>query len=162
MNKNVSQQQLVTSIFILLWIFIINVASPMITTVPPWPMFFVAICIALTGDVKKVFLSGLTGILLLGVLNLCLVALAPIIGELVAVLFLTFVVLAIILVGENWLPICLNNITFAYITVGTINLDIVGESFVGWLLMFVIGGAIIFGGIILINIISGKIFAKKD
>lgn len=162
MNKNVSTQQIVTSIFVLIWIFIINLASPMITTTSPWPMFFVAICIALVGDVKKVYLSGLVGILLLGGLNFLLVAVAPIIGETAAVIILTFIVLAIIIVGENWLPLCLNNITFAYIAVGTINLDIIGESFVGWLLMFVIGGAIIFIGILLINILSGKLFANKD
>lgn len=38
-----TKEEVITSIVILLWIFAVNLITPMITTAPAWPMFFVTI-----------------------------------------------------------------------------------------------------------------------
>lgn len=74
---------------------------------------------------------------------------------------LLFLVLALIIVGGSFFPLFFNNITFAYLTICTIDLTIIETSFMNWLLMFVIGGAIILAGAIVIAAVIGKLFVKK-
>lgn len=165
MNKKVTKQALVTSIFILFWIFAINIVTPMITSAPAWPMFFVTIFFfVLGGDVKQIpsiFLSGFVGILLAFVVYSILGVIAPVLGVAGATALLIFIALAIIIVGGNWFPMFLNNITFGYLTVCAIDLTIIPERFAGWMLMLLIGGPIILGGALLLATLAGKICKNK-
>lgn len=71
-----------TSVLLLVWIFIINIATPHITVIPQWPMYF--ICIFLEGAnpkaLPKIFASTITGVVLLLAGYLILTVIAPIIG----------------------------------------------------------------------------------
>lgn len=165
MNKEVSKQQLYTSIFIWLWIFFINIATPLITTAPPWPMFFVTIFFfALGADVnqiKTIFLSGIVGIVGTYIALQLLNFLTPIIGMVPSLAIILGAILALIIIGGNWLPVCFNNITFAYLTICTINFEIIESSWIGWLVMFIVGGGIILGGALFIAVTVGKHFEGK-
>ena len=72
-----------------------------------------------------------------------------------------FVILGLVIVGGAYLPIVLNNITFAYLTVATINMELIGTHFLNWLLMLFIGGAIILGGCLILLKLLMSHFAKK-
>lgn len=164
--KKSTKQEVVTSVFIFLWIFLINVVTPIITTAPAWPMFFVTIFFfTLGGDVKQIpsiFLSGFVGISSALVLVKLLGVLAPVMGEVPAMTLLLFIVLALIIVGGNFFPLFFNNITFAYLTICGINMAMIEKSFTSWMLMFVIGGPIILGGAMAIFALVGKAFKVKE
>lgn len=164
MFKKASKQQIVTSVITFLWIFAINIITPMITSAPAWPMFFVTIFFAVSGgnvkEIKSIILSGFVAICMLYLLNKILGVLSPVMGGTAALALLIFIVLALIIVGGNFFPLFLNNYTFGYLTIGTIDFSIIEERFVGWLLMFLIGGAIILGGVLAISILVGKAFSK--
>lgn len=165
MLKKASKKEIVTSVGILFWIFLVNIVTPMVTSAPPWPMFFVTIFFfTLGGDVKQIlsiFLSGLIGICISFIVIKLLGLLTPIIGGTAAMAILLFVVLALIIVGGSFFPLFFNNITFAYLTICTIDLAIIETSFINWLLMFLIGGAIILAGALVIAATVEKLFAEK-
>lgn len=165
MFEKASKQQVVTSIFIWLWIFIINISTPLITSAPPWPMYFVTIFFFLLGGdpkkIKSIYLSGIVGICGTYITLQLLKVLGPIIGMVPALLILLLIVLGLIIVGGNFFPLFFNNMTFAFLTVCTINFEIIESSFVNWILMFLIGGTIILGGALLIAVLVGKRFEKK-
>ena len=165
MFKKASKQEVMTSVGILFWIFLVNIVTPMVTSAPPWPMFFVTIFFfTLGGDVKQIssiFLSGLVGIGSAFIVFKLLGVLTPILGGTAAMALLLFLVLALIIVGGSFFPLFFNNITFAYLTICTIDLTIIETSFMNWLLMLVIGGTIILAGAIVIAAAIGKLFVKK-
>lgn len=161
-----SKQELVTSIGIFIWILLVNIAAPLITSVPPWPMFFVTIFFfTLGGDPKNIsmiFASGFVGLFSTFVLFKLLGVFAPTFGELPTTLVILTFILGLIIIGGCYFPICLNNITFAYLTIATINPEIIESHFVGWTLMFLIGGAIILGGALVIAVTIGKKFETAE
>lgn len=165
MLKKASKQEIVTSVCILLWIFVVNVATPMITSLPAWPMFFVTIFFFTLGanvkQIPTIFLSGIMGILSAFVLIKLLGVMAPVLGEVSATLILLFSVLAIIIVGGNFLPVLFNNITFCYLTVCTIDMALIEGSTTGWLLMHIVGGMVILAGALLISIMVDKCFKER-
>lgn len=166
MNKDVSKQQVLASVFILIWIFIINVVTPLVTTLPAWPMFFVTIFFFILGgdlkNIKVVFLSGFVGITLTYLVFALVGVFAPIIGELPATAILLFLALGLIIVGGNWFPVCLNNIAFAYMTAATVDLTIINSSStIGWLIMLFVGGAAILGGALGGVMLADKICNKE-
>lgn len=165
MLKKGSKQEVVTSVFIFLWIFIINIGTPLVTSWPAWPMFFVTIFFFIMGgDIKKIpsiFLSGLVGIGSAFILIKLLGLLGPVIGETPATALLLGAVLALIIIGGNFAPGLFNNVAFAYLTVCGIDLTIIENRFVGWVVMHTIGGGIILSGALLIFMVVGKIFEKK-
>ena len=166
MFKKASKQEIVTSIGMLIWIFLVNIVTPMITSAPPWPMFLVTIFFfTLGGDVKQIktiFLSGIVGICMTYIVLQILIMITPIMGETAAMALLIFIVLALIIVGGNFFPVIFNNITFAFLTICTIDFAIIESSFMSWLLMFLIGGAIILTGALVIVTVIGKVFARKE
>lgn len=161
MNRTVNKQQLATSVGILFWIFAVNVAAMvLLPEAPAWPMFFVTIFFFCMGgdmsNIPSIFIGGLTGILSAWVLIKILAVLAPVMGEVPATFLLLFLVLALIIVGGNYLPVAFNNVAFAYLTVAAIDLTIVENSVVTWLAMHLLGGAIILSGAVIISSIIGK------
>lgn len=165
MFKKASTQDTVTSVFVLLWIFFINIATLMVTSAPAWPMFFVTIFFfTLGGDTKQIpsiFLGGIVGISFAFVLMKLLGLFAPLIGELAATALLIFIVLAMIIVGGNSFPLIFNNITFVYLTICAIDMSIIIDSTVEWLIMLVVGGSIILIGAMVIFMLVGKVFSRK-
>ena len=167
MNRTVSKQQLVTSIVILFWIFAVNVLSMLLLPdVPAWPMFFVTIFFFCMGGetckVPDIFVGGLTGIVSAWGLIELLALLSPIVGETIATFLLLFFVLALIIVGGNYLPVAFNNVAFAYLTVAAIDLTIIESSVVNWLAMHLVGGTIILGGAVAIHAVVGKAFESTQ
>lgn len=164
MIKHPSKAEIISSIAILFWIFIVNIGALVFTTLPAWPMFFVTIFFFTMGaDVKNIpsiFLSGLAGIVFAWSLIKLLAVMAPIMGEFPATAILLFAVLAIIIVSGNFLPGVFNNIAFAYLTICAIDMSIVEERFLGWMAMHLVGGAIILGGALLISVLLAKMMAK--
>lgn len=164
MNKEVSKQAILTSVLITIWIFVVNVVTPLITTAPPWPMFFVTIFFAVLGNdpknIKMIALSGGAGILIGFILMTVLGIVAPIFGILPSFLVLLFIALGTIIIGGNWFPLFLNNITFGYLTICAIDIPSIPDMFVSWILMFIIGGVIILGGVFLLGMLAAKICAK--
>lgn len=158
--KNINKLQFTTSIILLVWIFIINVATPFITAAPPWPMFFVCIFFFLEGaepkSIPKILACGLIGIFSLLIAISLIPVVAPIFGLVPSALVILFVVLALIFVGGNFAPDYLNNITFAFLTVETIDFTAVKTMWMSWTLMLLIGGIIILAGVFA----SGKIAEK--
>lgn len=161
------KQQVITSVFIFLWILIVNLITPLITEIPAWPMFFVSIFFFVMGEdmknIKPIFGGGITGIILMYVLSVVLLKMQPVLGEAMTMFILLTLILFLIIVGGNFVPTLFNNITFAFLTIGTINLDpvLIHDSCGGWLGMLVIGGIVILGGIFGIVGIVNKVMVKK-
>ncbi len=163
-----SKEQVMPSIFIFLWIFAINIFSAVcIPGMEPWPMYFVTIFFFVMGgdtkNISTIFGGALTGLILVGVLSKLLIVLTPIMGLLPTVIILLFVVLGLIIVGGNFCPILLNNITFAYLTITTIIFDpeLILSKVVSWTIMLLIGGGIILGGALLIFTLVQKSMSKN-
>ncbi len=161
------KEQVIPSIFVFLWILVINLITPLITVVPAWPMFLVSIFFFVMGEdlknIKQIFGGGISGIILMYFLSIALLKLQPIWGKEITMFILLAFMLSLIIIGGNFLPIIFNNITFAFLTVGTINLDpvLIHNSCIGWLMMLIIGGTIILGGIFVIVSIVNKIMIKR-
>ena len=150
MLRKATGQEVFVSSFVFIWIFIVNIAAPMITSAPTWPMYFVTIFFfTMGGDVKKIssiFLSGAMGIFFAWMLLKAILVMAPVTGEATAVAILLFIILGLVIVGGNYCPDIFNNITFAYLTIATINIEIVESYAIRWVLMHLIGGGIILTG----------------
>jgi len=150
MFKKATKGELIITSLVFLWIFIVNVVAVIFAKVPTWPMYFVTIFFfAMEADKKKIpsiFMGGTAGILLALLLEKGIGALAPSVGAIPAVSIMLFIILGLIIVGGNYLPWVLNNITFAYMTIATINMEIIDKNIVNWILMLLIGGAIILVG----------------
>lgn len=166
MFKKAPKIQVISTLVIFLWIFIVNIAAVILVKVPTWPMFFVTIFFfLLQGDKKKIptiFLSGIVGIGFAFLLYKGIVVFSPAMGTLGAVAVLLFVILGLIIVGGNYFPVIFSNITFAYLTIASIDLTVVEQNFLPWILMLIIGGAIILLGSLGSLWLLGKIFAPKD
>lgn len=164
--KKPTKKDLVLTFLITLWVFAINIVAPIITSVPTWPMFFVTICFfMLNADVKQIpsiFLGGTVGILGGWCLLNGLLVLAPIIGEKMALAFLLFVILGIIIMGGTFCPMLFNNAAFAYLTIATLHIEDVATLTAKWLLMLFVGGAVILVGCVGIMIVVEKMYAKKN
>lgn len=117
------------------------------------------------GDLKNapsIFISGLFGIFSAWALVKLLALLTPTTGVETATALLLFAILAIIIVGGNFMPGICNNIAFGYLTIAAIDMTIVEDRFVGWVLMHVIGGAIILGGVLLVFAVSESLCKRRD
>lgn len=163
MLKKTSKQDIVTSLLILFWIFVLSIMTPIITIISPWPMFFVAIFFFMLGNnnnkqIISIFLSGIVGISSAFIFMKSLNILLPIIGETPAIVLSFITILTIIIIGGNFFPLFLNNIAFAYLTISMINMAIIIDSTLGRLLMLVVGGTIILTGIMIIYWIVNKLF----
>ena len=54
MLRKASGQEVFVSSFVFLWIFIVNIVAPMVTSAPTWPMYFVTIFFfTMDADVKR-------------------------------------------------------------------------------------------------------------
>lgn len=161
-----SKQDLFVSSIIFMWIFIVNIAAPMVTSAPTWPMYFVTIFFFTMGaDVKKIssiFLSGAMGIFFAWILIKAIIVMAPVIGETAALMILLFIILGLVIVGGNYCPAIFNNITFAYLTIATINVEIIESCAIPWLLMLLIGGGVILAGAMGSMVLAGKLLAKRN
>ncbi|EEQ59168.1 hypothetical protein CBFG_02878 [Clostridiales bacterium 1_7_47FAA] len=150
MLRKASGQEVFVSSFVFLWIFIVNIVAPMVTSAPTWPMYFVTIFFfTMDADVKKIssiFLSGAMGILLAWILLKAIIIMGPVTGETAAVAVLLFIILGLVIVGGNYCPAVFNNITFAYLTIATINIELVEDYAIPWVLMLLIEGGIILTG----------------
>lgn len=157
--------EVITSFVILLLIFAAFIVTPLITSLPAWPMFFVTIFFFIQGaDPKKIasiFLGGAVGILIAFGLVMLLGVIAPSIGVVAATAILVFVALAIIILGGTVLPALLNNVTFAYLTVCAINLESIKSSTVGWLIMLIVGGGILLTtALLLVTSVQSRMMKK--
>lgn len=159
--KKTNKESLITSTVILFWIFLVNVVAPMLTSVPTWPMYFVTIFFFTMGGDKKniamIFLSGALGIIFAYALIHIATALMPFTGEALAVPIILFIILALVIVGGEVLPIVFNNITFAYLTIATIDITKIDTLLTHWLLMLFIGGGIILCGALLCIKVTGAL-----
>lgn len=164
--KKSTKAEVFMSVVILFWIFAVNIVTPMLTTAPAWPMFFVTIFFfTMGGELKNalsIFLSGLFGICSAWALVKLLAILSPDMGVQMATALLVFAVLTLIIVGGNFVPSVFNNIAFGYLTIAAIDMTIVEERFVGWVLMHIIGGVIILGGVLLISMVCSKLMQKNS
>ncbi len=153
--KRIEKQDMIFSILILLWIFLVNIVTPLVTTAPAWPMFFVTIFFfTMEGNVKKIpsiFLSGAVGIGMTYLIVKGMYILKPLIGIQITTACLIFGALALIIVGGNYLPIVFNNTTFAYLTIAAIDLTIVEDNVLDWMTMLILGGGIILAGALVIS-----------
>lgn len=153
--------EVITSSIIFLWIFIVNIFGGLFSPVPTWPMYFVTIFYFTMGadnkKIKNIFISALTGVCFAWVFFKGLAAFSPVIGTPAALIILLFVVLGLIIVGGCYFPICFNNVTFAYLTIATINMEIVSNMFLPWILMLLAGGGIILAGAIYAGKLSGNL-----
>lgn len=143
------------------WIFIVNIAAPiLVPQFQTWPMYFVTIFFfTMGGDTKNIptiFGGALLGLIMAYVLTMGLNTLAPSIGIVGALVVLLFVILAFIIVGGGFLPVICNNMAFAYMTIATINMELVPSQIFNWIGMLFIGGAVILGGcLVMVKIITG-------
>lgn len=164
MNKP-TKQEVIINVVIFLWIFVVNIAAALFSPAPGWPMFFVTIFFfAMGADTKKIpsiFAGGAMGLVFALLLGLALTHLTPVIGIVPTLIISLFIILGLVIVGGGYLPVVFNNITFAYLTIATIDMEIIGGSFLGWLLMLLIGGAVILGGCLLLLNLLLKHFAKQ-
>lgn len=168
MFTKASKFQVIPSIFIFLWIFLINIVTTIFFQgIEAWPMYFVTIFFfAMGGDKKNIasiFGGGITGIIFTWALCRLLIRLTPLIGMLSALIIVLFIALSVIIIGGNFCPVLLNNITFAYLTITTIVFDpqmILGKI-IPWMLVLCIGGSIILGGAMLIMTQIPKMMMKN-
>ena len=164
MNKP-SKNEVIVNVAVFLWIFVVNVVAAIVSPIPTWPMFFVTIFYFTLGadpkNIAKIFLSGAMGLVFALLFALALQYLAPVIGIVPVLCIALFVILGLVIVGGGYLPIIFNNITFAYMTIGTINMEIIGDMFLNWMIMLILGGAIILGGALVVLNIVMKQLAKK-
>lgn len=166
MFKKADKQSIIVTSVIFVWIFAVNIVAPMLTTMHTWPMFFVTIFFfALGGDKKNIatiFLSGIVGILFAFGLILFAVAAGPVIGERLAVAIALFVILGLVIVGGNFFPMIFNNITFAYLTIATIDAEQAMSNTIPWILMLLIGGGVILAGSLISLNMTAKICEKYN
>ncbi|MDR1539228.1 MAG: hypothetical protein LBU32_14765 [Clostridiales bacterium] len=163
--KKTSKGEIIVCSCIMLWIFIVNIISVIMSLVS-WPLFFVTILFFLLGMDKKniaqIFCGGALGLILALGLAVGLNALAPAIGILPAFAILIFLALAIIIIGGAVAPVCCNNIAFAYLTAATISIEKISPgSILNNLLVLIIGGAIILAGSILAYQLGIKLVTPK-
>lgn len=164
MNKP-TKNEVIMNVVIFLWIFVVNVVAAIVSPIPTWPMFFVTIFFftlgADTKNIAKIFLSAAMGLVFALLFSLALTHLSPVIGIVPTLIISLFIILGLVIVGGGYLPIIFNNITFAYLTIGTITMEIIGDNFLNWIIMLVLGGAVILGGCLILMNLLMKRFAKK-
>ena len=126
-----NRHQVIVTTCVLIWIFIVNVAS-IALGVTGWPLYFVTIFFfALGADMKNVpsiFAGGTLGLIAALGLHAGTFGLAPSLGLLGAFSVSIAIVLAVIILGGTVCPVACNNVAFAYLTVATVNFEAMPSS----------------------------------
>lgn len=142
------------------WIVIFNLIAQLIGVSATWPLFMANILFFLLGgelkNLKKIFLGATTGLIAGYILIAGLTYVGPIIGLAPAfVIFLSLVLYPIIVLGSV-VPLCFNDIAFAYLTISTIQIDKVLSETDTYLLSLWIGGGIFIASVVLLSVILEK------
>jgi hypothetical protein len=138
-----------------LWVFVMNIAAPvLVPQYPAWPMWIASIYYFTAGmtlkAAKEAFCGGLAGLIAAYALGAGLMILAPSLGLFRVLAIGLFIVLGLIIVGGAYVPVVLNNAAFAYLTIATINIETIGTNFLSYVLMLIVGGGILVGGCLFI------------
>ena len=156
----------ILTVWVLAVTAVISLAFP---AYPGWPAFMAGVCFFIMGgDPKRIpelFAGAFAGLLLACAFASALTALAPRIGIVPAFTLTLLPALGIIIVGGAWVPVALNNVTFAYMTVAMIDVRTVSESLPSRAVMLLAGGGALVGGAALFTkllISAGQKKAEKD
>lgn len=164
--KKTNKAELTITSCIFVWILIVNIIAGALGLVS-WPMFFVTIFFFTMGadpkNIPSIFIGGTIGLAFAYLLALGLDKLTPIIGLYATFLPLITIVLGVIIIGGTVWPVGFNNIAFAYLTVAAINIfELKLSDILNNLVMLYVGGGIILGGVVLMNMLGGKLVAKQE
>jgi hypothetical protein len=157
------KMELKIRIGLFLWVFVVNIAAPiLVPQYPAWPMWVASIYYFTAGMTLKAaqeaFCGGLVGLIAAYALGAGFEVLAPSLGLLPVLVILLFIILGLIIVGGAYVPIALNNSAFLYLTIATIHLETIGTNFLPYILMLIVGGGILVGGCLAIvqTVVKGE------
>ena len=116
--------------------------------------------------IPQIFIGGAAGLSFTVFFKWGMDRVGGFIGGYPALILLLFVILGCVILGGNFFPIVFNNITFAYFTVGCLELTDSMKRFPGWMGMFLLGGGIILAGavgvIFICNSALAVVAGKKE
>jgi len=165
-GKKITRQDIIPLICIAAWVVILN-AIIFIYQIPhTWTMFMAVVLFFLMGANKKclpeIFIGGLVGMGSTWLLIMAATALTPIVGPLAGfVIPLAIIVFAVIILNP-FVPVVFNNVAFAFLIISAINLDKVLANTLPYMVVFLIGGAVVIGGCMIMLRIITAIATKKQ
>ena len=163
--KKPSREELLTTLCILIWVILLNIAA-ILMGLTAWPMFFTSIFFFLEGaDTRKlpnIFLGVSVGLLEALALKAGTYALAPALGSHPAVFLVLGILLTITILGGTFCPLLCNNFAFAYLTIATIHFDAISWPAIrGHMAVLWLGGAVLVGGAVCILRLTARAFARR-
>lgn len=150
MKQKVPKEQFIFRGCVATWIMIVNTVL-IVKHIPfTWTIFFANIFFFMLGaDVKKwkeILFGGIFGIAAAWLAVTGIHTLAPIVGELPAVLISCGSLVYFILLMGPVLPVICNDVAFAYFTIAMIDVGTVIQNTIPSIIVFVIGGVVMVGG----------------
>lgn len=147
-KENTSKFMTYLRIGLLIWILVVNAIIHVAGFKYGWVIFIGNIFLfTLPGDdfkkkLSEVTFGGLVGILLSYILLLAIMALTPIVGDLLGFMIPLAIGMIILINGHPFAPAFLNNVGFAYLICCTMDIEKFAANFPAYLLTFIIGGLI--------------------
>lgn len=154
-QENYSKPNYLLLFCIATWVIVLNIIIIIMQIPAGWTLFFANIFFFQMGadvkNLKSIFCGGTTGLICAWILAMAESVLGSVIGIMPALFIVLALIIYVIIVLGPLVPSCFNNVAFAFLTISTINMNKVASETLSYLVVFIVGGAIMIGGCILIS-----------
>jgi len=146
-SKGLKKQTVIAGLIVAAWLCVTLVVLGIFKITQGWPAFLILLFFFESGanlkNLINIFVGGIVGLLLGGVLPLAAVAIAPALGLQVSILIVVFIIVFLLIALGDVAHMFFNNYAFVYFTIALI---FPKQLTLQWLGVLIVGGLFFVGG----------------